>query len=148
MESVIMVRIHNFILYEWIIAWHCMSLSKDVSYVLYVLGLSTSYPNDSWKCKINDKHDYRLNQRKEARKMLGYFVWKITILRQKNQIFSKCRGKRENCWGISCEKSRFYAKKSYFFPNAEGSAKIVGVFRVFLIVLVCNRLSNVTKDFI
>jgi hypothetical protein len=24
-------------------------------------------------------------------------------------------GKRENCWGISCEKSRFYAKKSYFF---------------------------------
>ena len=21
---------------------------------------------------------------------------------------------RENCWGISCEKSRFYAKKSYF----------------------------------
>jgi hypothetical protein len=39
-------------------------------------------------------------------------------------------GRRENFWGISCEKSRFYAKKSYFFPIAEGSAKIVGVFRV------------------
>jgi hypothetical protein len=25
------------------------------------------------------------------------------------------RGRRENCWRISCEKSRFYAKKSYFF---------------------------------
>ena len=25
-------------------------------------------------------------------------------------------GRRENIWGISCEKSRFYAKKSYFFP--------------------------------
>jgi hypothetical protein len=25
-------------------------------------------------------------------------------------------GRRENCWGISCEKSRFYAKKSYCFP--------------------------------
>ena len=25
-------------------------------------------------------------------------------------------GRRENFWGISCEKSRFYAKKSYFFP--------------------------------
>ena len=25
------------------------------------------------------------------------------------------RGRREHCWGISCEKSRFYAKKSYFF---------------------------------
>jgi hypothetical protein len=24
-------------------------------------------------------------------------------------------GKREHFWGISCEKSRFYAKKSYFF---------------------------------
>ena len=25
------------------------------------------------------------------------------------------RGRRENFWGISCEKSRYYAKKSYFF---------------------------------
>jgi hypothetical protein len=25
-------------------------------------------------------------------------------------------GRRENCWGISCEKSRFYAKKSYLVP--------------------------------
>jgi hypothetical protein len=24
-------------------------------------------------------------------------------------------GGREHFWGISCEKSRFYAKKSYFF---------------------------------
>ena len=24
-------------------------------------------------------------------------------------------GRRENLWGISCEKSRFYAKKSYIF---------------------------------
>jgi hypothetical protein len=24
-------------------------------------------------------------------------------------------GRREFFWGISCEKSRFYAKKSYFF---------------------------------
>ena len=38
-------------------------------------------------------------------------------------------GRRENIWGISCEKSRFYAKKS-FFSIAEGGAKIFGVFRV------------------
>jgi hypothetical protein len=25
-------------------------------------------------------------------------------------------GRRENFWGISCEKSRFYANKSYLFP--------------------------------
>jgi hypothetical protein len=24
-------------------------------------------------------------------------------------------GRRANCWGILCEKSRFYAKKSFFF---------------------------------
>jgi hypothetical protein len=33
-------------------------------------------------------------------------------------------------WGIPCEKSRIYAKKSYLFPIAEGGAKNVGVFRV------------------
>ena len=32
--------------------------------------------------------------------------------------------------GISCEKSRFYAKKIIFFPIAEGGATIFGVFRV------------------
>jgi hypothetical protein len=40
--------------------------------------------------------------RREARKYLVYFVWKITILRQ----------------------------KIIFFPIAEGGAKIFGVFRV------------------
>ena len=29
--------------------------------------------------------------------------------------FAPSGGRRENIWGISCEKSRFYAKKSYFF---------------------------------
>jgi hypothetical protein len=32
-------------------------------------------------------------------------------------------GGRENIWGISCEKSRFYAKKSYFPPP--GSAPVI-----------------------
>ena len=32
------------------------------------------------------------------------------------------RGKRENFWGISCEKSRFYAKKSHF-SNFKGGAR-------------------------
>ena len=31
-------------------------------------------------------------------------------------------GRRENCWGISCEKSRFYAKKSYFSNFRGGRA--------------------------
>ena len=42
-----------------------------------------------------------------------------------------CRGRRENFWGISCEKSRFYAKKSYFSNFRGGGArKIFGVFHV------------------
>ena len=30
-------------------------------------------------------------------------------------------GRREHFWGISCEKSRFYAKKSYFSPILGGA---------------------------
>ena len=43
------------------------------------------------------------------------------------------RERRENFWGISCEKSRFYAKKSYFSNfrgGGGGGRRIVGVFRV------------------
>jgi hypothetical protein len=81
---------------------------------------------------------------------------------QKNHIFSNCGGRYENVWGISCEKSRFYAQKSYFFqlrrearkflgyfvwtitilrqkilffPIAEGGANIFGVFRVKITIL-------------
>ena len=32
-----------------------------------------------------------------------------------------CGGRRENCWGISCEKSRFYVKKIIFFPILGGA---------------------------
>ena len=31
-------------------------------------------------------------------------------------------GRCRNVWGISCEKSRFYAKKSYFFQFMGGGA--------------------------
>ena len=35
-------------------------------------------------------------------------------------------GRRKNCWGISCEKSRFYTKIFFLFPIAEGGVKILG----------------------
>ena len=60
-------------------------------------------------------------EQRETRKILGYFVWKITTLRQKIIFFSNCEGRREKFWGISCEKSRFYAKKTYFFPILGGA---------------------------
>ena len=48
-------------------------------------------------------------------KNFGVFRVKNYDFTPKNYIFSNCGGRRENFWGISCEKSRFYAKKSYFF---------------------------------
>ena len=36
----------------------------------------------------------------------------------------------KNVWGISCEKSRFYAKKSYFSNFRGGGREIFGVFLV------------------
>ena len=46
--------------------------------------------------------------------MFGVFRVKNHDFTPKNHIFSICGGRRENIWGISCEKSRFYAKKSSF----------------------------------
>jgi hypothetical protein len=37
------------------------------------------------------------------------------------QKIARSGGRRENIWGISCEKSRFYAKKIIFFPILVGA---------------------------
>ena len=60
-------------------------------------------------------------------------------------MFSNCEGRRENFWGISCEKSRFYAKKIIFFlilggaragcappESAPGYTNIVGKYKIYL----------------
>jgi hypothetical protein len=54
-------------------------------------------------------------------KILGVFRVKNHDFTPKNHIFSNCGGRRENFWGISFEKSRFCAKKSYFFPILGGA---------------------------
>jgi hypothetical protein len=37
-------------------------------------------------------------------------------------------GRRENVWGISCEKSLFYVKKLYFFQLRREARKLLGYF--------------------
>jgi hypothetical protein len=37
-------------------------------------------------------------------------------------------GRREKFWGISCEKTRFYAKKSYSFQLRREARKMLGYF--------------------
>ena len=39
-------------------------------------------------------------------------------------------GRREKCWGISCEKKKILRQKIIFFPIAEGGANNFGIFRV------------------
>jgi hypothetical protein len=70
-------------------------------------------------------------------KIVGVFRVKNHDFTPKNYIFSNCGGRRENFWGISCEKSRFYAKKSYFFPilggaRAGGAPPSVGTIRQYV----------------
>ena len=48
-------------------------------------------------------------------KNFGVFRVKNHDFTPKNQIFANCGRRREKCWGISCEKSRSYAKKIIFF---------------------------------
>ena len=55
------------------------------------------------------------------REIFGVFRVKNHDFTPKNHIFSNCEGRRENFWGISCEKSRFYAKKIIFFPILGGA---------------------------
>ena len=60
-------------------------------------------------------HLKKLRRAEEGAKMFGVFRVKNHDFTSKYHIFSNCGGRRENFWGISCEKSRFYAKQSYFF---------------------------------
>ena len=41
---------------------------------------------------------------------------------------AQSEGRREHFWGVSCEKSRFYAKKSYFFQLRRETRKCFGYF--------------------
>ena len=57
-------------------------------------------------------------------KILELFRVKNHDFTSKNHIFSKSGGRSENFWGISCEKSQFYAKKSYFFQFKGGAHRV------------------------
>ena len=65
--------------------------------------------------KLGGAHLKKSRRAEGDAKNVGVFCVKNHDFTTKNHIFSNCEGRRENFWGISCEKSRFYAKKSYFF---------------------------------
>ena len=53
----------------------------------------------------------KLHRAEGGMKFFGVLRVKNHDFTPKKHIFSNCEGGRENFWGISCEKSRFYAKK-------------------------------------
>ena len=60
-------------------------------------------------------HLKKLHRAEGGANIFGVFRVKNHDFTPKNHIFSNCGGRRENVWGISCEKSRFYANLFYFF---------------------------------
>jgi hypothetical protein len=58
----------------------------------------------------------------EAGKIWSISCEKSRFYAKKNHIFPILGGGARNFWGISCEKSRFYAKKIIFFPILGGNA--------------------------
>ena len=69
----------------------------------------------AFRLKGGGAHLQKLRRAEGGANIFGVFRVKNHDFTPKNHIFSNCGGRRENFWGISCEKSRFYAKKYYFF---------------------------------
>ena len=76
---------------------------------------SLSYAGADPGFQVRGAHLKKSHRAEGDAKIFGVFRLKNHDFTTKNHIFSNCGGRRENFWGISCEKSRFYAKKSYFF---------------------------------
>jgi hypothetical protein len=70
--------------------------------------------------KLGGAYLKKLRRAEGGAKIFGVFRVKNHDFTPKNHIFSNCEGRRENVWGISCEKSRFYAK-IFFFPILGGA---------------------------
>jgi hypothetical protein len=64
--------------------------------------------------KLGGAHLKKLHRAEVGAKLFGVFRVKNHDFMPKNNIFSNCGGRHEKFWGISCEKSRFYAQKSIF----------------------------------
>ena len=84
------------------------------------LVLETPYRGGCSISSQGGRTSKKLRRAEGGAKIFGVFRVKNHDFTPKNHIFSDCGGRRENCWGISCEKSRFYAKRSYFFQFQGG----------------------------
>jgi hypothetical protein len=71
--------------------------------------------------QVRGAHVKKLRRVEGGAKSFGVFRVKNHDFTPKNHIFPMAEGGA--FWGISCEKSQFYAKKSYFFPILGGGGR-------------------------
>jgi hypothetical protein len=93
---------------------------------LYNLDEHFSNPGADSGFQVRGAHLKKLRQAEGGAKIFGVFRVKNHDFTPKNHIFSNCGGRLENFWGISCDKSRFYAKKSYLFQLPREARKFWG----------------------
>ena len=99
--------------------------SKIIKLVFVVSPLSTHQDQGRIQdFKLGGGHLKKLRRAEGGAKIFGVFRVKNHDFTPKNHIFFNCGGRRENCWGISCEKSWFYAKKIIFFPILGGARRL------------------------
>ena len=72
------------------------------------------------------KHGKQVNHTKFKSKGGGPGVDPGFQVRGALKRIAQSGGRREKIWGILCEKSRFYAKKSIFFPFLGGGGRAPG----------------------
>ena len=96
---------------------------------MHIPLLATSSMKSRGGSRISSQGGAHLKKSRRAEgdaKNFGVFRVKNHDFTTKNLIFSNCGGRRKIFWGISCEKSRFYAKKNHIFSNGSpGSAPAV-----------------------
>ena len=93
-------------------------------WAICVYGIVRPYQGLIQDFKLGGAHLKKLRRAEGGAKIFGVFRVKNHDFTPENHIFSNCGGRHEHFWGISCEKSRFYAKKSYFIPILGGGAPL------------------------
>ena len=76
---------------------------------MHIDGASNAGVDPGFQVRGGGAHLKKLRRVEGGAKIFGVFGVKHYDFTPKNHIFSNCGGRCEHFWGISCEKSRFYA---------------------------------------
>ena len=107
---------------------------------LYQLSITNQYRGRSRISSYGGGvHLKNLRRAEGGANIFGVFRVKNHEFTPKNHIFSNCGGRREHFWGISCEKSKIYAKKSYFLQLRREARTFLGYF-VWKITILCQNI--------